>query len=271
MLTVIFDLAMEVSPRARQWLLRFWYQMLSQIDTTGVMLYMNYGYADLHAAAVLALHPNDEPDRYCIQLYHHVTSAIDLHQRDVLEVGSGRGGGAAFLMRYVRPRSLTGVDLSDQAIRFCTARHHATGARFVPGHAQRLPFQAMTFDAAVNIESSHCYPSTEQFLLEVNRVLRPDGYLLYADYRDSHQVKSWREQMTRAGFYIEDERNITPNIVQSLDLDHHRRLALIEQHAPRLLRERLGRFAGLRGSPIYEDFRTGKLEYRSFVLRKHSL
>jgi SAM-dependent methyltransferase len=132
MLTTIFDLAIELSPTARQWILRFWYQLLSQIDTKDVMHYMNFGYAELDCTLLLALHTEDEPNRYCIQLYHHVAAAIDMHERDVLEVGCGRGGGAAFLMRYLGPNSLTGVDLSDAAIRFCTARHRSTGGIGLP-------------------------------------------------------------------------------------------------------------------------------------------
>jgi SAM-dependent methyltransferase len=232
------------------------------------MHYMNFGYAELDCASPLALHTEDEPNRYCIQLYHHVAGAIDLHERDVLEIGCGRGGGAAFLMRYLGPSSLTGVDLSDAAVRFCAARHRSTGARFVPGDAERLPFGAMTFDVVVNIESSHCYRSAERFLCEVGRILRPGGYLLYADYRDRKQVSLWRGQFASAGFRVQDERSITSNVVRALDLDHERRLALIKRYAPQLIRERFGRFAGLRGSPIYEDLRTGRLDYRSFVLQK---
>jgi SAM-dependent methyltransferase len=126
----------------------------------------------------------------------------------------------------------------------------------------------MSFDVVVNIESSHCYRSTEQFLCEVARVLQPGGYLLYADYRDRKQVNLWRGQIAAAGFRVQLERSITSNVVRALDLDHERRLALIKRYAPQPIRERFGRFAGLRGSPIYEDLRTGRLDYRSFVLQK---
>jgi ubiquinone/menaquinone biosynthesis C-methylase UbiE len=268
MLTAIFDLAMRISPTARQRIIRFWYQLLSRLDTKDFLLFMNYGYAHLDTTPPLALQAEDEPNRYLIQLYHQVANPIDLRERDVLEVGCGRGGGAAFLARYLGPQSMTGVDLSDQAIRFCAARHGSTGARFVPGNAEHLPFGAQTFDVVINVESSHCYGSTEQFLCEVERVLRPGGYLLYTDFRDHDQLEHWRSQIAAAGFCIQDERSITTNVVRALDLDHDRRQALIERHMPQLIRKRFGSFAGLRGSPIYEDFRTGRLEYRYFVLRK---
>jgi SAM-dependent methyltransferase len=264
----MIDRVMQVSPSARQHLLRFWYQLLPRLDPTGVMLFMNYGYADRDPAPPLALRAEDEPYRYCIQLYHHVVTAIDIRGHDILEVGCGRGGGTAFLSRYLEPHTVTGLDYSQRAIRYCAKRHHATGARFVPGHAERLPFDAAAFDAVLNVESSHCYPSTARFLGEVARILRPGGRLLYADFRARADMADWRGQFAAAGFRLQQEHNITSNVERALDLDHDRRLALIQQHAPRPLQARFGMFVGLRGSPIYTDFERGELEYWSFVLCK---
>jgi SAM-dependent methyltransferase len=264
----MIDRVMESSPRIRQRLIRFWYQLLPRLDPADLMLFMNYGYADLDPAPPLVLRAEDEPYRYCMQLYHHVVSAVDIRGHEVLEVGCGRGGGAAFLTRYFEPRMVTGLDYSDRAIRFCAMRHRATGVRFVPGHAEHLPFDTAVFDTVLNIESSHCYPSTAGFLGEVARILRPGGHLLYADFRARTAIEHWRGQFAAAGFQIRHEQNITSNVVRALDLDHERRYALIQQHAPRLLQARLGMFAGLRSSPIYSDFERGELEYWSFVLCK---
>ena len=263
----MIDLLMERSPAARQWLIHFWYQLLSRVDTQGVMPLMNYGYADLEPdAPPLSLSPEDELHRYCIQLYDHVAGGCDLHGRDVLEIGCGRGGGAAYLARSYQPRSFTGVDYSERAMHFCARRHTASGARFLVGDAERLPLADASFDAAINIESSHCYPSFERFVAEAYRVLRPGGRLLHADFREREQLDQWRRQLLQVGFVVERERDITANVAHALDLDHDRRLALIERYAPRPISARFGRFAGLRGSPMYEGLHSGRLIYHSFVL-----
>src|SRR5690349_1400475 len=89
--------AYEVSPKARRFIVRRWYQYLSHLDREAVMIFMNYGYAALDdRPAFLTLRAEDLLNRFCIQLYHHVASAVDLTGRDVLEVGCGRGGGAAY-------------------------------------------------------------------------------------------------------------------------------------------------------------------------------
>ena len=71
---------------------------------------MNYGYAA--GREPLALDPADEPDRFCIQLYAHVLDGVDVTGTDVLEVGSGRGGGASWISRSLAPSTTTGVDFA---------------------------------------------------------------------------------------------------------------------------------------------------------------
>src|SRR5687767_4737263 len=99
---------------------------------------MNYGYATSDANT-LSLDPSDEPERYCLQLYHHVTSSISLEGRTVVEVGSGRGGGASFVKRYLRPRRMIGLDLSSDAVDLCRKRHSMEGLEFRVGDAENLP------------------------------------------------------------------------------------------------------------------------------------
>ena len=94
--------------------------------------------------------------------------------REVLEVGSGRGGGASFVARYLRPSRVVGVDVSPQSVAFCRARHSAPGLSFEVGNAEQLGFAAASFDAILNVESSHCYGDMGAFVREVRRVLRPE-------------------------------------------------------------------------------------------------
>ena len=55
---------------------------------------MNYGFIDDNPPE---LEPEDESDRLFIQLYHMNIRDVDLAGKQVLEVGSGRGGGAVGL------------------------------------------------------------------------------------------------------------------------------------------------------------------------------
>ena len=82
------------------------------------MTCMNYGYADLDNPKTIELKPEDEAERYGLQLYHQAASWANLKGKDVLEVGSGRGGGASYIARYLEPNSYVGIDLSEPGIQF---------------------------------------------------------------------------------------------------------------------------------------------------------
>jgi SAM-dependent methyltransferase len=63
-----------------------------------------------------------------------------------------------------------------------------------------------SFDAVINVEASHCYPSLPRFLAEVARVLRPGGHFLYADVRRCHQLENWDATLAVAPMQIMSER-----------------------------------------------------------------
>jgi hypothetical protein len=115
MLIKVFLALSGISPYVKKLLWRQWYQFLAGHHQTKDWSFMNYGYAPLHDHSdTVKLDEADEPNRYFIQLYHHVVSAVDLTNLDVLEIGSGRGGGASYIKRYLKPKALTGVNFSDK-------------------------------------------------------------------------------------------------------------------------------------------------------------
>lgn len=227
---------------------------------------MNYGYAA--ETNTLPLSQADEPDRHWIQLYHHVAGSVDLEDRTVLEVGSGRGGGSSFVKRYLKPRRVIGVDLSKSAVALSRETHRIDGLEFRVGDAEKLNLDDNAVDVVINVESSHCYPSFERFLAEVRRVLRPGGHFLYADFRDRGGLDGWRRSLRESGLSVLRETDITACVVAALERDDERKLALIHKLVPRSLRASFLDFAAVRGSSLFEAFRSGRLVYMSFTLQK---
>lgn len=257
-----------LSPTFRKLLWRRWYQYLAGYRIADWQ-FMNYGYASLDPdAKPLALDPAQEVDRHALELYQRVAGAVALEDRDVLEVGCGRGGGSAYIARHHHPRRMTGVDFSARAIRFCRKHHRLDALSFVHGDAEALPFGDASFDAVVNVESSHCYASMPAFLLEARRVLRPGGYVLFADLRSSAERERLRREMAQAALTILEEEDITANVLAALRQDSERRLALIERSVNRRLVGTFKEFAAIAGSRVFEEFSRGKLTYLRYTLQK---
>lgn len=264
---------LEHSPLLRRLLWRWWYGRLAKRYTGADWTFMNYGFVETREGQAdlssVALAKEDEPDRLCIQLYHRVASATDLSSREVLEVGSGRGGGASFLARYHRPAKITGADFSPQAVALCRQRHAAVPRlSFAVGDAEHLPFPDTGFDAVVNVESSHCYGHVEKFFTEVARVLRPGGWFLYTDFRPAADVPAWHAALAQPGWERMAHEDITAAVADAMQADDARKRQLIAELIPPAFQHLFGEFAGLVGGQIYEGFRKREMLYHRFAFRK---
>ena len=256
------------SRAARNLFTNAWYSLLSNLDRHAVVTFLNYGYASLNGEQI-PLRAEDEPNRYPIQLYHHVLSGTAVAGREVLEVGSGRGGGASYVARYFRPCTLTGVDICKTAIQFSTVRYaDQDNLEFRVADACNLPFANDSFDVVLNVESAQHYSDMGQFLEEVYRVLRPGGDFLMACFEDVQKNVLPRESLRQARLRLIREDDITANVARALELDGSRRQELAIALSPRLLLGLSKEFAGIPGTQLHASFANGECPYFCFACRK---
>lgn len=242
---------------------KLWYPFLTRRLHQEGVVFLNYAY-ESDPPLGIPLAPSDEADRYCVQLYHHTGSQADLRGKDVLEISCGHGGGASYLSRTFQPARYTGLDLNPTGIAFCKKRHPLGGLDFIQGDAENLPFTAGSFDAVINVEASHCYPDFPRFLSEVERVLKPGGHFLYADFRFKDNIPDWEKAIAGSSLEIKATTDIGPCVIRGLDHNSSRSQALLDRKLPRFLHN-LGRdFAGVKGSRVYNALIEGNLSYRSY-------
>jgi ubiquinone/menaquinone biosynthesis C-methylase UbiE len=126
----------------------------------------------------------------------------------VLEVGCGSGGYALHLGEKVGCR-LIGLDINEPGVRnanqLAVARGLASQVRFEQCDAsKRLPFDDNTFDAVFSNDVLCHLPGRPEVLVEMFRVLKPGGRMLFSDALVIGGMVSQEEIATRSsiGFYV---------------------------------------------------------------------
>jgi fatty-acid O-methyltransferase len=233
------------------------------------VIFLNWAYEEDPAMA-LPLEAADEPNRYPIQLYHRVaTQAGELAGKRVLEVGCGHGGGASYITRALGPASYVGLDLNPAGIEFCRRRHPVPGLEFVQGNAEDLPFPGASFDAVINVESSHCYPHFDRFLSEVTRVLRPGGAFLYTDVRQRFECPRWEAGLAGAsGLRMMSWREINAEVLRGIEQNSDPWGPVMDSLVPGFLRQVARQGAPMRESRIYKGVASGRSSYRMYHFAK---
>lgn len=230
--------------------------------------FMNYGYESLENTSRLQLSAEDEAERYSAQLYHYLALEGDVAGKDMLEVGSGRGGGASHIKRYLNPKTMTGLDLAQNAVDFANETQQVERLKYIQGNAENLPFEDNSFDVVINVESCHAYGSVDKFLQEIKRVLHADGLFLCTDIRLNEQMRLLETQLKNSGMQLLREKDITPNVVKALILDTERKEKQIATNINnKVFAKAVREFAGIKGSEIHTSLKSGKREYKWFIMK----
>lgn len=103
--------------------------------------------------------------------------------KDILDYGCYDGRMVPTFMK-MGPRSITGLDISELAIREATTKYGAI-AQFCVGDAHRTPFDDETFDLVVGRAIIH-HLDFEAAVAEIRRILKPGGHaIFYEPLRDN--------------------------------------------------------------------------------------
>jgi 2-polyprenyl-3-methyl-5-hydroxy-6-metoxy-1,4-benzoquinol methylase len=162
--------------------------------------------------------------------------------KKVLDVGCGTGYGSSHLAESAS--SVTGIDLSSQALHFARARYRKPNLQYLRMNAETLNFPDGSFDFVISTENFEHLGNQEANLREMARILNDDGVLLLStpnhemfigvdNPHHTHEL-TYEELLAMTGKFFA-ERRIAENLLEP---------STVEGQSMREERKRLG-FHGL--------------------------
>ncbi|HEX7015172.1 MAG TPA: class I SAM-dependent methyltransferase [Cyclobacteriaceae bacterium] len=246
---------------------KFTYEILAKKIPADNWHFMNYGYVPHPREQCLRLGRVCE-EQYALQMYHYLATKTDMEGKHLLEVGSGRGGGARHIAEVLKPASYTGMDIAHSAVDLANKMHALPNLKFIQGSAEHIPLADSSVDVVINVESCHAYGSVCKFFGEVKRVLKPGGYFLMADFRSSKNMAILQDQLKETGMETVVEENISDNVVRSIEASNPAKTERIRTLIPARWQKLFSEFAGVEGSRFHQTLKDGSRLYYRWVLRK---
>ncbi len=126
-----------------------------------------------------------------------ISMLADVSPLSILDVGCGGGIGLRQASIVWKNARLTGVDISEDALAFCSEMHPDLideGMELVRAGAEDLPFDDGSFDLVMSFESYFFWDDLRMGMEELGRVLSPGGTMLicseaypHPDFRERNE------------------------------------------------------------------------------------
>ncbi len=109
--------------------------------------------------------------------YHRYSMALSwVEGMDVLDAACGEGYGSFLLS--AKAKSVTGVDIAQDAISHARSHYQKENIKFVESNVISMDFADNSFDVVVSFETLEHLGEQEQLMAEFKRVLKPEGQLI---------------------------------------------------------------------------------------------
>lgn len=108
---------------------------------------------------------------------HRYAIALDfVKDKIVLDIASGEGYGSNLLA--MAAQTITGVDISEKAVKFAQSKYKRPNLQFKTGSADKIPLKDGSVDVVVSFETLEHHDKHEEMFQEIKRVLKPHGLLI---------------------------------------------------------------------------------------------
>ena len=138
----------------------------------------------------------------------------------VLDIACGEGYGSAFLSSVAS--TVVGVDIDPVSVEFAMEKYKRKNLEFKVGSCSNIPMDSNSIDVLVSFETIEHHDEHEQMMVEIKRVLKPDGLLIisspdktyYTDKRNFNNAFHVKE-LTEAQFKSLLDKNFVNSILSN--------------------------------------------------------
>lgn len=135
----------------------------------------------------------------------------------IVDIGCGAGQGTLLLARMSPRLQFIGLDLSPGAIAAAQDAPKLANARFVTGSFNEIAALVGVATHAISVESMHNYPSIDDFLLAVSRVLQPGCILSVVDMYTRTRRDALSDSLGRQGLWkLERDDDISADVRKAI-------------------------------------------------------
>lgn len=167
------------------------------------LLFYNPGYLPINDLVKDFKHNN------FISLYLLLLNNINTTDKNLLDLSCGLGGGLSIYQNFFNFKSLHGIDINTNNIKFCKNKYK--DINFLLMDLNDIKLKENTFDIITEIDSMFHVNDFKNFFIKINNLLTDDGIFSFADM----ELKKENEHYLYNNFNKIIKQDITKNIIDS--------------------------------------------------------
>jgi len=178
----------------------------------------------------------DDYDKYQKQMYDEYANLMEAESvEQVLEIGSGAGGGLIHMQSRLPKAQFAGLDHCKEAIKsskYFLGEQHKSSKLYTD--INDIFADCRKFDAIVSVET-HIFKKSSIFA-DIHNLLNENGVFIYYDNTKADKSDRVARSIEYHGFRIELLKDITENVLKSCEHDTKRRLEIADKYISVYLR-----------------------------------
>ncbi|MDD3630878.1 MAG: class I SAM-dependent methyltransferase, partial [Bacteroidales bacterium] len=143
-----------------------------------------------------------------LHLHRYAITFDYIKDKDVIDIACGEGYGSFLMSKYAK--NIIGIDIDKNTIDNANSKYVNNNLSYLQGDVSKIPLQSSTIDVVVSFETIEHTTMHDEMMLEIKRVLKPDGLLIMSspDKYNYSEKRGFRNKFHVKELYLEEFENL---------------------------------------------------------------